>query len=125
MRRSLIGFYSVKNSDERNEMKFPRSVGAARAIGMDKKNLAEALFMEVPPRRGRPPLGQATIEEQLEDVAAEILAETGESYDWRTLQTYRNVAAWATKNEPGHGLITAWADASWTAHREAYDSGMT
>lgn len=106
-------------------MKYPDVVRAARSIGTEKKNLAEALFLAIPPRRGRPVAGTLTIDEQLAEAAAEIERETGETYSPDTLKTYRLVAAWvAAGNGPVHGAIT-WADASWTAHREAYDKGIS
>jgi hypothetical protein len=105
-------------------MKYPRSVSAARGVGLGRKELAEALLTEIPPRRGRPPRGQASVEDLLVEAAAEILDETGETYAPGTLRNYRNVAAWVAGNEHVHVSIP-WADASWTAHMEAYEKGLT
>jgi glycerol-3-phosphate dehydrogenase len=99
-------------------MKYPKSVEAARSIGMDKKALAEALLAEVPLRKGRPAAGTTSVEDALAVIAAEIEAETGEVYAPRTLGNYRKVAEWAC--DRAH----SWADASWTAHVEAYEGGM-
>lgn len=107
-----------------NGIKYPRSVQAARSIGLDKKALAEALFVEIPPRLGRPPADAVSIEDQLAETAAEILAATGETYSPATLGKYRQVAAWAANNVAGTGDIN-WADASWTAHVQAYEKGET
>ena len=104
-------------------MKYPKSVEAARSIGMDKKALAEALLAEVPLRKGRPAAGTTSVEDALASIAAEIEAETGEVYAAKTLENYRQVAAWVG-NAPGSGGIP-WADASWTAHVEAYEGKMT
>jgi len=107
-------------------MKFPRSVEAARGVGMEKKALAEALFQEIPPRgRGRRPAGEATNDEMFEEAAAEILAETGEQYAAATLERYRNVAAWVAAGKSVGTDTFPWADASWTAHLEACVNGLT
>ena len=75
-------------------MKYPKSVEAARSIGMDKKALAEALLAEVPLRKGRPAAGTTSVEDALAVIAAEIEAETGEVYAPVTLRDYRLVAEW-------------------------------
>lgn len=107
-------------------MRFPRSVEAARRIGMEKMELAEALYEEIPPRgKGRRPAGETTSNEMFEQVAQEIFDETGEHYTPVTLKRYRNVAAWVVAGKgPGPDLFQ-WADASWTAHREAFENGLT
>lgn len=106
-------------------IKYPGIVRAARVRGDASKDLAEALYLEIPPRgRGRRPAGEATDPEKFAEAAAEILAETGESYAPETLRIYRNIAAWATANSNVHVRIP-WADASWTAHREAYEKGIS
>src|SRR5215510_6080370 len=106
-------------------MRFPKSVDAARGVGMEKKTLAEALYAEIPPRgRGRRPAGEATDPEMFEEVADEIFAETGERYAAKTLRDYRDVAAWVAGNSRPEASIL-WADASWTAHREAYKNGLS
>jgi hypothetical protein len=105
-------------------IKYPGVVQAARNIGTEKKNLAEALYLEIPPRRGRPPKGEPNLEDQLKEAAREILAETGESYEVLTLKEYRQVAAWVAE---GNGMAShsiTWADASWTAHYEAFRKRM-
>jgi hypothetical protein len=107
-------------------MQFPEIVTAARQIGADKRALAEALFNEIPPRaQGRPVAGTTTVAVLLEAAAAEILTETGEQYEVKTLSIYRDVAVWITTGNPlpGEGVFT-WADASWTAHREAFGAGV-
>jgi hypothetical protein len=92
---------------------------------MEKKTLAEALFIEIPPRsQGRPPAGTPKVAELLAGAAEEILAETGETYSIKTLSGYREVAAWVAGNSPVHGGVT-WADASWTAHYEAFQKGLS
>src|SRR5262245_14331849 len=106
-------------------MRYPRTVEAARGIGMEKKRLAEALYAEIPPRgRGRRPAGEATDPQMFAQAAEEIFRETREQYEPDTLRQYRDVAAWVAGNSGPQSQIP-WADASWTAHREAYKSGMT
>jgi hypothetical protein len=106
-------------------VKHPRSVQAARVIEEDKKVLAEMLFVEIPPRRaGRTPAGVQTIEDELRETAAEILEGTGKQYDWGTLNDFRKVAAWVAGPNWGVNTPIRWADASWTAHLEAYKKGV-
>lgn len=103
----------------------PRSVQAARVIEEDKKVLAEMLFVEIPPRgKGRTPAGVQTIEDELRETAAEILEGTGKRYDWGTLNDFRKVAAWVAGANWGVNTPISWADASWTAHLEAYKKGL-
>lgn len=102
-------------------MKYPKIVSGARAVGDDKKRLAEALATEIPPaKRGPKPEGEQTVEQHLKDAAAEIEAETGEAYPWKMLEHYRLVALWVS---PGPGGNFPWAPVGWTAHREAYERG--
>lgn len=108
-------------------MQYPNTVQAAAAVGMDKKQLAESLIAEIPPApKGRRPEGSTrlTVEEHLRNAAREIAEETGEVYEWKTLETYRSVALWVAGNALGAEGIP-WADASWTAHVEAYGKGET
>jgi len=107
-------------------MKFPRSVEAARGIGMEKKALAEALYAEIPPRpNGRPPAGTPKVEDLLAEVASEIEEETGEKFSPATLDRYRKVATWVAGGKGYVSVPLSWADASWTAHLEAWNNGLT
>lgn len=107
-----------------SNIKYPGIVRAARARGEATKDLAEQLFLEIPPRRGRPPAGAPNLETQLREAAEEILRETGEDYNWETLKNHRKVAAWVFEGNGDVNVPISWADASWTAHVEAYQKGI-
>jgi len=101
-------------------------VNAARGLAGAQFALAEAVYAEIPPRgRGRRPAGEATNGEMFDAAAAEILAETGEHYSAKTLEHYRNVAAWAAGGKSSGAGTFPWADASWTAHREAFEKNLS
>jgi hypothetical protein len=54
-----------------------------------------------------------------------VTGETG--YSAETLDLYRRVAMWAAASQPKSvtGSAFPWADASWTAHLEAYRNGIS
>jgi hypothetical protein len=122
-------------------LKYPGIVRAARNIGVEKKALAEQLYLEIPPvGKGRRPGGTKTVEQQLREAAEEIERETGEKYETATLDYCRKVAMWVAGSPPGFASTSSpadsprkrlvhepfpWADASWTAHQEAYGNGLS
>lgn len=105
---------------------FPKTIKAASAISKDKKHLAEAIWLEIPPREnGRPKKGTPMIETLLETMAEE-LAESGHDYSVGTLDKYRRVALWVHSEKGDHGVpLSTWCDVSWHAHQEACLGGMS
>lgn len=104
-------------------MKYPKTMRAAKGISTNEKALAEAIFIEIPPRgKGRTPAGTTTIEDALTEMAAELSAE-GYAYSTAVLAEYREVAAWANGNtRAGTGI--SWQPVAWSVHVEAYKGGM-
>lgn len=105
-------------------MKYPQTVQAANAVSTDRKALAEALLVEIPPRReGRPPKGTPKVADLLAEAAAE-LADAGHDISAATLTDYRNVAAWVAGNSSDVTGVS-WQPIAWSCHYEAFRGGMS
>lgn len=107
---------------------YDRTITAALAETTSKFDLAEALALEIP---ARSPGGSATdptkIHDCLNEAREAVIAAGGEPKSVRTFAEYRKTALWVMiESWPVNGPTFRWVkDASYTAHREAYDQGMT
>jgi hypothetical protein len=106
-------------------MNFPKTRKAAAAVSRDKKALAEALYLEIPPQgpgRKKAESDEQLVKDELAQ-AAELLAQDGYDYAVKTLTNYRATAAWVAGKGPAIGSIP-WRDVSFSVHAEAYVAGL-
>jgi hypothetical protein len=99
-------------------MKFPKTVAAAAGASRSLKDLATALWEEIP----TPPQNNTVdvVGKALGEVQAE-LAEQGYVYKVKTLGDYRNVAGWIGNGDHR----SQWRDVAFSTHRRAYHAGWT
>lgn len=101
---------------------YGRVVSAALAETRSKFALAEALALDIPPRRPGPS-EDAAISEYLADARRAIIDAGGEERSVGTLANYRFTALWVSDVNVTN---FEWVEgASFTAHQEARQAGMT
>lgn len=101
---------------------FVRTVAAALGETRSKFGLAEALAVEIPPRRPGPS-GDDSVRDELARARQAILDAGGEPRDVGTLDCYRRTALWVSGDVPRN---FSWiAGVSFSAHDEARKAGMT
>jgi hypothetical protein len=107
-------------------MSYTRIVSAALAETQSKFKLAEALALDIPPkRRGPTDEAERSVPEYLADARQAIIDAGGEPRTVKTLDYYRRTALWVEVSTVT-GRNFAWVPGrSFTAHNEARGVGMT
>ena len=104
-------------------MGYDRIVSAALAETKSKFELAEALALDIPPKRRGPTDPDEQSVQDLRQAREAIITAGGEHRNVRTLDTYRATALWVSTNV---GRNFQWVQGtSFTAHSEARATGMT
>lgn len=103
-------------------MTYDRTVSAALAETKSKFGLAEALALDIPPRRSGPS-EDATISEYLTEARQAIIDNGGEPHSVGTFAHYRKTALWVQDGDvPNFHWVRG---TSFTAHNEARLAGLS
>lgn len=110
-------------------MAYERTVQAALRESGSIKEIAEALWTEIPEMgAGRKKTGsdQESLTRYLMDARKAIMNAGGEERSVATLRHYREVARWVHENEPGGGSVFRWVEeCSFAVHYEAMSAKWT
>lgn len=106
--------------------KYPKTVAAAGRESKGLKDLAAALWMEIPPgKRGGSEDRSAEVRPALEEAQAELATE-GFVYSFSRLQKVRQVAGWVAGGEQIVDINSLpWRDVPYSVHEEAYNDGFS
>ncbi len=104
--------------------KFPKTLAAAGRESKGLKDLAAALWLEIPPvSRGGSEDRDAQVEPALLE-AQEELADAGFSYALNTLKDYRLTASWVADGQRGTFSPLPWRDVSFWIHGKSRRAGL-
>jgi hypothetical protein len=102
---------------------YHRTVTAALSETASKFALAEALALDIAPRRGRPGRDEVGTDQQLAEVREQIIEAGGEPRSVVTLRNYRLTALWV--KHPKTGAFRWLKGRCWSAHDEARQRGLS
>jgi hypothetical protein len=102
---------------------YHRTVSAALSETAGKFALAEALALDIAPRRGRPARDETSTDRQLTEAREEVVEAGGEPRSVATLRNYRLTALWA--RHPKTGSFRWLKGRCWSAHDEARQRGLS
>lgn len=102
---------------------YDRTVSAALSETASKFALAEALALDIAPRRGRPARDETSTDQHLTEVREQVIEAGGEPKSVATLRNYRLTALWA--KHPKTGSFRWVEDRCWSAHDEARQRGLS
>jgi hypothetical protein len=87
-----------------------------------KFSLAEALALDIAPRRGRPARDETSTDQHLTEAREQVIEAGGEPKSVATLRNYRLTALWA--KHPKTGSFRWMEGRCWSAHDEARQRGL-